>query len=96
MLIDAGYVYYSEQNRLFKVKYTEEEFKPVEVKSFLSKKEQILSINKYDDLYIVRARHPGFNPINKFLFGHHPSIYTEYVCKLKDNELIKIKELKEP
>ena len=73
--IDDGFVYYSDQNRLFKVDYTGTKFESVELKTFLHEKETIIGIKKYDDLYVVETKYPvklGAFMYN-FVFVHDPS-----------------------
>lgn len=97
LTIDGDFIYYSDQNRLFKVDYTGTEFDSVEIKTFLPKKEKITYIGIYDDLYVIETQYPDkWNFMYKFIFGHYPSIYNNYVCKIENESLMKIKKLKKP
>lgn len=97
LTIDGGFIYYSDQNRLFKVDYTGTEFNSVEIKTFLPKKEKVTYIGIYDDLYVIETQYPDkWNFMYKFIFGHYPSIYNNYVCKIENESLMKIKKLKKP
>lgn len=98
LTVDGDFVYYSDQNRLFKVNYTGTEFNSVEMKTFLPQKEKITNIDIYDDLYVVETKYPvklgAF--MYKFIFGHYPNGYNYYVCNMKNESLKKIKKLKKP
>ena len=78
-------VYFSEQNKIYSLDYSSQDFTPVEICTFVPDTEKIWSIAKYDDLYVI---------ISEFI-NKKKTENKIYVCRLQNNEFVKITELQE-
>ncbi|MBB5218970.1 hypothetical protein DYE49_11935 [Treponema rectale] len=91
---EDGKVYLSVQNKLFTANYTDENISLHELKTFVPEKKKIIAIRKNGDIYVLRTEHKRFNPVHRFIFGSDSTIWSYYVCKIQDGELVKVKKLK--
>lgn len=95
--LDEGKVYLSKQNKLYTLNIVNGvSFSPVEIESFVPKKEKIVHIWKNNDIYVLTTEYEKFNFIMNFLFGTNSHIYTNYACKFQNGKLVKIQKLKMP
>ena len=91
---EDGKVYLSVQNKLFTANYTDENISLHELKTFFPEKKKIIAMRKNGDIYVLRTEHKRFNPVHRFIFGSDSTIWSYYVCKIQDGELVKVKKLK--